>query len=110
MSAALRPSPFPNTTECSFGLPMEARSQNVKSQARGVVISPPPEPCPDLATVIGDCAAKGPDAAPGSRLVYLLSRFPAVSHTFFMNEVGELRKLGFTIEVASINPPDRPHS
>lgn len=41
------------------------------------------------------------------RLVYLLSRYPAVSHTFFLNEVLALRKQGFTIEVASINPPDR---
>jgi len=41
------------------------------------------------------------------RLVYLLSRYPAVSHTFFLNEIRELRKLGFSIDVASINPPDR---
>jgi colanic acid/amylovoran biosynthesis glycosyltransferase len=46
----------------------------------------------------------------GCRLVYLLSRYPAVSHTFFLNEVRELRKLGFTINVASINPPDFPSS
>lgn len=43
-----------------------------------------------------------------SRLVYLLSRYPAVSHTFFLNEILELRKCGFNIEVASINRPDRP--
>lgn len=48
-------------------------------------------------------------AAPG-RLVYLLSCYPAVSHTFFLNEIRELRKLGFTVEAASINPPDRPCS
>ena len=41
------------------------------------------------------------------RLVYLLSRYPAVSHTFFLNEVLGLRRLGFEIETASINPPDR---
>jgi len=46
----------------------------------------------------------------GSPLVYLLSIYPAVSHTFFLNEVLELRKLGFIIEVASINQPDRPRS
>jgi colanic acid/amylovoran biosynthesis glycosyltransferase len=41
------------------------------------------------------------------KLVYLLSQYPAVSHTFFLNEIRELRKLGITIEVASINRPDR---
>ncbi len=45
--------------------------------------------------------------APARKLVYLLSRYPAVSHTFLLNEVLELRKLGMTIEVASINRPDR---
>jgi colanic acid/amylovoran biosynthesis glycosyltransferase len=39
------------------------------------------------------------------RLAYLLSIYPAISHTFFLNEITELRKLGFTIEVASINKP-----
>jgi colanic acid/amylovoran biosynthesis glycosyltransferase len=46
-------------------------------------------------------------SAPACRLVYLLSRYPAVSHTFFLNEVLELRRLGLTIDVASINLPDR---
>jgi colanic acid/amylovoran biosynthesis glycosyltransferase len=47
-------------------------------------------------------------AAPADRrLAYLLSRYPAVSHSFFLNEILQLRKLGFDIEVASINPPDR---
>lgn len=49
-------------------------------------------------------------SAQGCRLVYLLSRYPAISHTFFQNEVRELRRLGFSIEVASINPSDRPRS
>jgi glycosyltransferase involved in cell wall biosynthesis len=44
------------------------------------------------------------------RIVYLLSCYPAVSHTFFLGEIRQLRKLGFTIEPASINPPDRPRS
>src|SRR5580700_11898013 len=43
-------------------------------------------------------------------IVYLLSIFPAVSHTFFLNEVQELRRRGLTIEVASINQPDFPHA
>ena len=44
----------------------------------------------------------------GLRLAYLLSVYPGVSHTFLLNEICELRKLGFTIDVASINLPDRP--
>jgi glycosyltransferase involved in cell wall biosynthesis len=42
------------------------------------------------------------------RIGYLLSRYPAVSHTFFLKEVLGLRERGMIIEVASINPPDRP--
>ncbi|MGD0097339.1 MAG: glycosyltransferase family 4 protein [Terracidiphilus sp.] len=41
------------------------------------------------------------------RLLYLLSRYPAVSHTFFLNEIRNLRERGFTVETASINDPDR---
>lgn len=41
------------------------------------------------------------------RLAYLLSRYPAVSHSFLLNEIVQLREIGFDIEVASINPPDR---
>jgi colanic acid/amylovoran biosynthesis glycosyltransferase len=44
------------------------------------------------------------------RLAYLLSIYPATSHTFFLNEIAELRKLGFTIDVASINRPAEAHS
>jgi glycosyltransferase involved in cell wall biosynthesis len=40
------------------------------------------------------------------RLAYLVSRYPAVSHTFILREVLALREMGFEIEVASINPPD----
>jgi glycosyltransferase involved in cell wall biosynthesis len=53
-------------------------------------------------------AAQPANAPPGRRLVYLLSRYPAVSHTFLLNEVRALRKLGFAIDAASINPPDIP--
>ena len=45
--------------------------------------------------------------APGVRIAYLLSRYPAVSHTFFLHEVLGLRARGVDIETASINPPDR---
>jgi glycosyltransferase involved in cell wall biosynthesis len=42
------------------------------------------------------------------RLGYLVSRYPAISHTFILREVMELRKLGISIDVASINGLDRP--
>jgi colanic acid/amylovoran biosynthesis glycosyltransferase len=38
---------------------------------------------------------------------YLLSRYPAVSHTFFFQEIVGLRGLGMDIQVASINRTDR---
>jgi glycosyltransferase involved in cell wall biosynthesis len=41
-------------------------------------------------------------------LAYLVSQYPAVSHTFILREVLGLRPRGFDIRVASINPPDRP--
>lgn len=44
------------------------------------------------------------------RLAYLVSRYPAVSHTFILREVRVLRSRGFDIEVASINRPDRRES
>jgi glycosyltransferase involved in cell wall biosynthesis len=53
--------------------------------------------------------AKSPDAIP-PRLLYLLSRYPGISHTFFINEIQELRKHGFSVEAASINQPDRSRS
>lgn len=41
------------------------------------------------------------------RLAYLVSRYPAISHTFILREVFALRRSGFEIAVASINEPDR---
>jgi len=41
-------------------------------------------------------------------LAYLVSRYPAISHTFILREIVELRRLGFRIDAASINSPDRP--
>ncbi len=38
---------------------------------------------------------------------YLVSRYPAVSHTFILREVQGLRALGLRVEVASVNEPDR---
>ena len=43
----------------------------------------------------------------GARIAYLLSRYPAISHTFLLEEVLGLRARGLHIETASINPPDR---
>jgi colanic acid/amylovoran biosynthesis glycosyltransferase len=43
-----------------------------------------------------------------SPIAYLLSQYPAVSHTFFFNEVIALRSLGLHIETASINPVSPP--
>jgi len=40
-------------------------------------------------------------------IAYLLSRYPAISHTFFLKEVLGLKQLGFPIGTCSINPPDR---
>lgn len=42
-----------------------------------------------------------------TRIAYLVSRYPAVSHTFILNEVRALKAKGFEIDVASVNPPDR---
>jgi len=44
------------------------------------------------------------------RIGYLVSRYPAVSHTFILREVLTLRRHGIEIEVASINHPDRDRS
>jgi len=82
---------------------MDDRSQNIESRAGTPVMDSETELCTDSGPV------PEPSAVP-SRLVYLLSRYPAVSHTFFLSEIQELRKQGFTVEAASINPPDRPRS
>ncbi|MEY2688434.1 MAG: hypothetical protein RL375_2632 [Pseudomonadota bacterium] len=47
-------------------------------------------------------------ATPVHRLAYLVSRYPAISHTFILREVQRLRARGLSIATASINPPDRP--
>lgn len=40
-------------------------------------------------------------------MAYLISRYPAISHTFILREIQRLRTLGHTIFTASINAPDR---
>jgi glycosyltransferase involved in cell wall biosynthesis len=42
------------------------------------------------------------------RLAYLVSHYPALSHTFILREIRRLRDAGFELVVASINAPDRP--
>jgi glycosyltransferase involved in cell wall biosynthesis len=46
--------------------------------------------------------------APIRSIAYLVSRYPTLSMIFVLREVVLLRALGFRIETASINPPDRP--
>lgn len=41
------------------------------------------------------------------RLAYLVSQYPAVSHTFILREVCELRRRGVHVHTISVNPPDR---
>lgn len=49
---------------------------------------------------------QAPTANP--RLAYLVSAYPATSHTFILREVLGLRRLGFAIATASINADPRP--
>jgi colanic acid/amylovoran biosynthesis glycosyltransferase len=48
-----------------------------------------------------------PTGAP-IRLAYLVSEYPAVSHTFILREVKRLRSMNFELQVASINSPRQP--
>jgi colanic acid/amylovoran biosynthesis glycosyltransferase len=49
----------------------------------------------------------GPTTSPGTRIAYLVSKYPDVSHTFILREVFALRERGIALDVASINncPP-----
>lgn len=42
------------------------------------------------------------------KLTYLISRYPATSHTFILNEIRSLRTHGLVINQVSINDPDQP--
>ena len=42
------------------------------------------------------------------RILYLVSQYPTVSHSFILREIRELRNLGTDICVVSIRSPDRP--
>jgi colanic acid/amylovoran biosynthesis glycosyltransferase len=39
-------------------------------------------------------------------LAYLIGHYPAVTHTFILREVTQLREMGLEIETVSINPPE----
>ena len=60
-------------------------------------------------TEAGQVPAPTPRVAAEAQVhvAYLLSRYPAVSHTFLLHEVLGLRRLGIEIDCASINSPDR---
>jgi glycosyltransferase involved in cell wall biosynthesis len=47
-------------------------------------------------------------AQPTPSLAYLVSTYPTLSMAFVLREVLALRELGFRVETASINRPDRP--
>jgi colanic acid/amylovoran biosynthesis glycosyltransferase len=89
---------------------MTPDSQNIKSRSLTSAMTLDAEPDVESTPGVTLDAPKTAALDPVCRLVYLLSRYPAVSHTFFLNEILELRKLGFLVEVASINQPDRPQS
>lgn len=41
-------------------------------------------------------------------ITYVVSQYPAISHTFILGEVNGIAKQGIDVRVASINTPDRP--
>jgi glycosyltransferase involved in cell wall biosynthesis len=55
-----------------------------------------------------EAAAPPQTSVPAKSIAYLVSRYPTLSMIFVLREVLALRALGFRIETASINPPDRP--
>jgi colanic acid/amylovoran biosynthesis glycosyltransferase len=85
---------------------MESSLPKLMPRAGSPVMPLCPEPRTDFVGGPQDCAVSSPHPSPECQLVYLLSIFPAVSHTFFLNEVRELRRQGFNVEVASINQPN----
>src|ERR1700733_12074720 len=44
------------------------------------------------------------------RIAYLVSKYPAVNHTYLLREIRELRSLGWEVHVASVRPDTRPIS
>ena len=41
-------------------------------------------------------------------LTYVVSQYPAISHTFILGEINGIKENGIDVNVASINEPDRP--
>lgn len=41
-------------------------------------------------------------------ITYVVSQYPAISHTFILGEVNGIKAKGIDVQVASINQPDRP--
>lgn len=41
-------------------------------------------------------------------ITYVVSQYPAISHTFILGEVNGIKREGIPVNVASINQPDRP--
>ncbi len=42
------------------------------------------------------------------KMGYLIGKYPALSHTFILQEIQQLEKIGWAIKIASVNKPDRP--
>lgn len=42
-------------------------------------------------------------------ITYVISQYPAISHTFILGEVNGITREGIQVNVASINAPDRPY-
>jgi colanic acid/amylovoran biosynthesis glycosyltransferase len=60
---------------------------------------------PDTTDALGTMVSAGTYAR---SIAYLTSLYPALSQTWLLREVFQLRGMGFRIEVSSVNPPDRP--
>ena len=65
---------------------------------------------PSKASSWETAAESAPRKASTRKLAYLVSHYPAISHTFIFNEISQLRKEGFEISTASVNACDRPAS
>ncbi len=46
---------------------------------------------------------------PTESITYVVSQYPAISHTFILGEVNGIQQTGINVQVASINSPDRPY-
>jgi glycosyltransferase involved in cell wall biosynthesis len=95
---------------------MQNASNEQATRARSMPLHPAPtgRPMSPSVSAAGELRTAWHDAAPWSAgtpkgaVAYLVSRYPAVSHTFILREVQGLRALGLRVEVASVNAPDRP--